>query len=102
MTATTRSSSTWERGKPLKFPSGSTTDGDGTNDLCLDGDGGGINDVSGMAYGHGFGFVDGNCDGVNDRFRDEDGNGICDVSGMPFGHPFGYRDEDGNGRAHPS
>ena len=72
---------------------------DGRNDHFLDSDGDGVNDLTGHAYGFGFGFIDEDedGDGVNDRFLDANGDGICDLTGMPYQHPFGWADENNDG-----
>lgn len=52
---------------------------DGKNDLFLDANGDGINDVTGKAYQHKFKFVDKNKDKINDLFTDADGDGVNDL-----------------------
>ncbi len=52
---------------------------DGKNDLFLDANGDGINDVTGKAYPYKFKFVDKNKDKINDLFVDADGDGVNDL-----------------------
>ena len=52
---------------------------DGKNDLFLDVDGNGINDVTGKPYPHKFKFLDKNKDKINDLFVDADGDGVNDL-----------------------
>jgi len=50
----------------------------------IDVDGNGIDDISGMPYPHGFGWVDNNQDNINDVFTDMNGLGINDLTGYHF------------------
>ncbi len=69
---------------------------DRVNDLFIDSDGDGANDLTGLAYGFGFGFID-DGNGDNDRFLDDNGDGISDLTGMPYQHPFGWADANSDG-----
>jgi len=53
-----------------------------------DSDGNGIDDLSGMPFGHGFGWVDADKDGINDMFVDADGDVINDLNGTGYGHGY--------------
>lgn len=76
-------------------------DGDGINDLTFgpfagqsscygfmtshqDTNGDGLDDVTGLPYRHGFGWVDANGDGINDVFIDVDGDGVNDYYGYHY------------------
>ena len=65
-------------------------DRDGRNDLFLDANGDGVNDISGKAYPHKFKFVDKDEDGRNDLFLDSDGDGVNDLDTH-------FADEDSDG-----
>ncbi|MDT8443440.1 MAG: hypothetical protein RQ722_04050, partial [Desulfuromonadales bacterium] len=82
-------------------------DGNGINDLSqgpfagqaacygymasrLDADGDGFDDVTGMPYRHGFGFIDADDDGINDVFIDANGDGVNDYYGSRYAGG-GYR-----------
>lgn len=49
-----------------------------------DADGNGIDDISGMPYHHGFGWIDADNDGINDTFVDAAGDGINDRTGHHY------------------
>lgn len=76
-------------------------DKDNHNDVFLDADGDGVNDVDGLRYRHNFQFVDKNGDGINDVFRDANGDGVNDLDRKKTGAKKGeYReflDADGDG-----
>jgi len=56
--------------------------------MHYDMDGNGIDDDTGMPYGHGFGWMDENHDGINDLFTDTDGDGVNDLTGYHYGNGF--------------
>jgi len=68
-------------------------DKNGVNELFRDGNGDGINDVSGKAYQHNFKFSDKDGDGKNDLFLDSNGDGVNDLV-------IGAQDKNGAGNRH--
>lgn len=50
----------------------------------IDADGNGLDDVTGMPFRHGFGWVDADGDGVNDAFVDIGGDGVNDITGHHY------------------
>lgn len=73
---------------PFVGPKGGTPYGIGYHAMHYDQDGNGIDDVTGISFGHGFGWVDADGDGINDMFVDADGDGVNDVTGI--GYQRGY------------
>jgi len=63
-------------------------------------DGDGIDDVSEMPFGHGFGWVDAEADGRNDAFLDADGDGVNDLTGHQYVSGFGHEAGDGGMHFH--
>ena len=88
--------------------------GDGINDLALgpfagqnscygfmssrqDTNGDGFDDLTGLPYRHGFGWVDENGDGINDVFTDSDGDGVNDYYGYHYDGSGYHRNQSFSG-----
>lgn len=65
-------------------------DRDGRNDLFVDANGDGFNDINGKTYPHTFKFLDADGNGLNDVFQDADGDGVNDLDTR-------FADEDSDG-----
>ena len=70
---------------------------DGINDRFADGDGNGVNDMTGGSYAHAFRFQDADGDGLNDLWRDADGDGVNDLLGEFNRSQRRWVDHDGDG-----
>jgi hypothetical protein len=70
----------------------------GFTSMHTDADGDGIDDLSGMSYGHGFGWVDADGDGVNDAYADADADGVNDFT--DHGYTMGFRHMGDGGHSH--
>ncbi|MCK5145509.1 hypothetical protein KAR48_02070 [bacterium] len=70
---------------------------DGINDVFVDADGNGKNDIDGASYTLPFPFRDENSDGINDLWKDVDGDGVNDYLGELLKAMSRWTDSDGDG-----